>query len=75
MNWTKSMSTDERNSHTGNDPRIPFPRFSALRINFKYQCRKIWNELPHYITDARNLGHFKKTLLSYFLELGYQDLP
>ena len=58
----------DHNTRAGNDPRIPFPRVSALRINFKYQCVKIWNELPHYIKDARNLGHFKKTLLEYFLE-------
>ena len=58
----------DHNTRAGNDPRIPFPRVSALRINFKYQCVKIWNELPHYIKEARNLGHFKKTLLAYFLE-------
>ena len=68
VNLDLKYTDHDYNTRAGNDSRILFPRVSALGIKFKYQCVKIWNELPHYIKDARYLGHLKKILLSYFLE-------
>ena len=52
-----------------NDPIIPFPRVNCVKINYKYQSVKIWNEIPVFIRDSNSIGIFKKKLIEYFLSL------
>ena len=41
-------------TRTRNDPRHPLSRVTALRINYKYQCVKIWNFLPNSIREQNS---------------------
>ena len=36
-------------TRTYDNPIVSFPRVTSLRINFKYQCSKIWNDIPENI--------------------------
>ena len=49
------------------NPIVPFPRVITLEINYKYQCTKIWGEIPDYMKALSSLKIFKKTLTDYFL--------
>ena len=59
-----SHSYDTRHS---DDFVLPFPRVNALRINFKYQYVKIWNDIPDDIKSCQSLGRFKNSLTEYFV--------
>ena len=48
---------------------LPFPRVNAVRLNYKYQCVKVWNELPLEIRNSQRIGIFKKKVTDYFLNL------
>ena len=50
-----------------NNPIVPFPRVDSIKINFQYQCTKIWSELPPDIRDSNSLGVFKRKLIEFFL--------
>ena len=50
-----------------NNPIVPFPRVDCIKINFQYQCTKIWSELPPAIRDSNSLGIFKRKLIEFFL--------
>ena len=48
----------------------PFPRVEAVRMNYGYQFKKVWNTIPEWIKSLQKLTHFKRALQSQFLE-GY----
>ena len=49
------------------NPVVPFPRVITLELNYKYQCTKIWGQIPEYIKAQPSLKTFKKVLTDYFL--------
>ena len=51
-----------------NDLILPFPRVIALRINFKYQCNNVWNNIPDEIKNCTSLKCFKRNLTNHFLD-------
>ena len=48
---------------------LPFPRIESLRTNFKYQCPNVWNNIPENIKNLKSLHSFKKSLISYMLNM------
>ena len=51
-----------------NNPRLPFPRVDAVKINYVYQCTDIWNSLPDTIKSKETLKTFKRELTNHFIE-------
>ena len=46
---------------------VPFPRVNTVKINYKYQFVKIWNNLPNELKCISSLRIFKRMLTSYIL--------
>ena len=46
---------------------LPFPNVDTLKISFKYQFLKIWNEIPRNIKTAASLNVFKKSYCQYLI--------
>ena len=44
-----------------------FPRVETLRYNYKYQLKKIWNDISQPIKDLTKLSIFKRTLKEHLL--------
>ena len=55
-------------TRTYDNPIVPLPRVTSLRINFKYQCSKIRNDIPKSIKKEITLQRFKRSLINHFLE-------
>ena len=46
---------------------VPFPRVESIRINFKYQFVKVWNDVPENIKASESIAIFKNSLKQHFL--------
>ena len=46
---------------------LPFPRVSAIRINFGYQFIDVWNNIPLLLKNSPSLSTFKKALTNHLL--------
>ena len=57
-----SHSTRYRNNMV-----VPFPRVNVVKINYKYQFVKIWNDLPNQLEYISSLRTFKRMLTSYYI--------
>jgi len=44
---------------------VPFPAVNTVKINYKYQFVKIWNDLPNELNCNSSLRKFKRMLTSY----------
>ena len=44
-----------------------FPRVETLRYNYKYQLKKIWNDISQPIKDLTKLSTFKRVLKEHLL--------
>jgi hypothetical protein len=48
---------------------LPFPRVENIRLNFKYQFLKVWNEIPIEIKSKTSHISFKSAYRGYLLSL------
>ena len=64
------LQTPEHDHLTRNRNKflLPFPRIDSVRINFKYQITRIWNELPEVLKNIDKLSTFKKRLTKHLLD-------
>ena len=46
---------------------LPSTRVDALRINYVYQCKDIWNKIPIEIKSCKTLNAFKKQFTAHLL--------
>ena len=67
FNLDLSYPAHAYSTRCSNDLVLPFPRVEAIRLNFKYQCVKLWNGVPESIKSLTSLRRFKKTLISTML--------
>ena len=45
----------------------PFPRVQVKKMNFEYQFKTLWNNVPFYIPNSSTIAIFKKRLVEYLL--------
>ena len=50
-----------------NNLLLPFPNVSAVRTNYSYQCKSVWNSIPEGIKSNVTLKRFKRELIDYFI--------
>ena len=50
------------------DYNLQFPRVESIRMNYRYQFIKTWNELPPEIKDKPTLLSFKRALTANFID-------
>ena len=57
-------------TRTHDYPVVTFTRVIYLRIHFKYQCSRIWNDISENIIYEITLQRFKKslTVINHFLD-------
>ena len=46
---------------------VPFPRVESIKINFKYQFLKVWNDVPENIRASISLAIFRNSLKQHFM--------
>ena len=49
------------------EPRLPLPRVEVVRMNFRYQFIKVWNDLPDIIKNSERLTTFKRRLIDFLI--------
>ena len=69
VNLDLKFPSHEHGTRNFNDLILPFPRIESIRINYKYQCTKIWNCIPVLIKEQPNLKMFKKFFKKHMLEM------
>ena len=55
------------NTRARDNPRLPFPRVDAVKINYNYQFVDTWNSIPENIKSKATLKAFKTNLCNYFI--------
>ena len=68
MNLDVNTASHSYNTRHRDDLILPFPRVAALRINFKYQCANIWNDIPDNIKACSSFKIFKRLLMNHFID-------
>ena len=57
----------EHETRTCLNPIVPFPRVEAIRISYKYQSIKVWNDIPAEIRNSLSLRAFRKNYTKYLI--------
>ena len=50
------------------DYNLQLPRVESIRMNYRYQFTKTWNELPPEIKDKPTLRTFKRALTAIIID-------
>ena len=66
-NFNLHYPEHDYNTRNRSNPRLPFPRVNAVRINYNYQCINVWNNIPENIRSLDTIKKFKSALIKYFL--------
>jgi len=64
-----NLPSHTHNTRSAGNFISPFPRVEIVRMNYRHQFIKVWNELPETLTNLESLSSFKKQLKSYFVSL------
>jgi hypothetical protein len=49
---------------------LPRPYCSLFKTSFMYRAANLWNSLPYYVLDARNLYMFKELVMTFWVRKG-----
>ena len=55
------------NTRNRNNMITPFPRVDAIKVNYKYQFKTIWNEIPSTLSEDCSLGTFKRKVIEHYI--------
>ena len=66
-NLNLNFPENNYNTRNGNNPRTPFPRVNAVRMNYNFQFVETWNMIPEHIKSHNSLSRFKSEFMLFFI--------
>ena len=67
MNLNLIFSEHGYNTRNVNNPRTPFPRVNAVRMNYNFQLVAKWNVIPDHIKSHNSISRFKSEFMKYLV--------